>query len=1071
MRHFFKNSILIFIIAASLLAPLSLNDIQQSTLHVQRVYAQEEEGEGEEGKGEAETGCNPLLGPLYSACVAAEKYTAIQNAPAEIFNSIKQGLAFAMLTFSSWLLGIAGLFFDFVLTETVKNMAEFVSQIGAIDVAWRVLRDIVNMAFIFILLYIAIATILRIEEYGARRLLARVILIALLINFSLFFTKAVVDVSNVLSAEFINGIEQIGEAQEGTIEGSIVKIATPGGIAGAFVEPLRLTTIYGGTGELEARASEIQNIFTIGLAGSIFLLVAAFILFAGALLLAIRFLVLIFLMVISPLAFVGMILPKTAEYSRQWWSELFKQAIFAPVYMALLLVVAVIVNDPEFQRRLTGTGSFAELVNNPTSSTGPIGVVLNFVIVSGLMIMALVVAQRMGVQGATALSNLGRRIGVGAAARAFRFVGRKYNEITTDALLDENRLKWIPKPLKRAGFAALNPVAFARGWTQRSEELQRLAQSTAAAGGREVVERTLTTPIFTPRQWIKADTWKDALQTRGRSLVSAQLKIPYRQMDERRDENEFMQDYTEMRKESLMYAAEQATNMTGAEGSLRRRAIVKAAATQGYLDDLLRIKGFAEKYGEKDGTIYSAKTLNRFLYDYLGDDEQAMRFMAEDMEDLGKQAGHYEYLGHAYFNPDTGKFERGFEKIGETDGMGERKIEDLKNTWQGEYASGEIAKVSGRERLRVAPHNFTAIRAKLDAGGNIVSKGNEVTAKDVVFGSADGQLDDFYKQMLGAIDEGDYRELHHSQSRTTNWLLSREFDKNTGELIVDGEDDVKKIASLYHEKPEYIRGLYGKKFGMNYDTARKNLPGIKVAYYKKDEESGVLRKVQSEIRIGNSRGVEHPIVGVVTKTFEKDPDIKIEQFQKEPKAKLKKVVSEHARDIFGGKMKKSDLEAEIQRAVGDNVEWPEGIDSSKIADRVFETVRQTIRDNHDPVIVIKKIDGLLPDDRKLSVTEISELSKKISDAYVSTWKQIAESGRDMDSQDTANELGNAFEAAVRETAALENVGSDLFDRVRGAGGVEMFVEQVRPSKRGRSSGENQQTPDSAEDLGFELDDQ
>jgi len=189
-----RNSILVLVIAVSVLAPFNISTQQTQTFipvvsisSISIAHA----------------------GPWDFRDWFSSLGSGIKLAATDPWGSIKAGIAISMLSVSGWVLGASGLFFDIVINQTVENMATLVDSIAGIDIAWRVLRDMVNMIFIFALLYIAIATILRIEEYGAKRLLARIIIVALLINFSLFFTKVAIDASNVLSAEFVNGIKQL----------------------------------------------------------------------------------------------------------------------------------------------------------------------------------------------------------------------------------------------------------------------------------------------------------------------------------------------------------------------------------------------------------------------------------------------------------------------------------------------------------------------------------------------------------------------------------------------------------------------------------------------------------------------------------------------------------------------------------------------------------------------------------------------------------------------------------------------------------------------------------------------
>ncbi|MHA1873309.1 MAG: hypothetical protein ACTSVB_04270, partial [Candidatus Heimdallarchaeaceae archaeon] len=60
--------------------------------------------------------------------------------------------------------------------------------------AWKIVRDFANLFFAFAMLVIGIATIVGWEEYQAQKMLPKLLLIALLINFSLIFCLAIVDI-------------------------------------------------------------------------------------------------------------------------------------------------------------------------------------------------------------------------------------------------------------------------------------------------------------------------------------------------------------------------------------------------------------------------------------------------------------------------------------------------------------------------------------------------------------------------------------------------------------------------------------------------------------------------------------------------------------------------------------------------------------------------------------------------------------------------------------------------------------------------------------------------------------
>lgn len=111
---------------------------------------------------------------------------------------------FFFVTIPSFLLGIAGKFLDFISAMT---LSDYIYGLPFVDNIWSLIRDFANIFFILILLYAAFQIILGLGHGGGKKMIASVILMALLINFSLFISRVIIDTSNVLAQIFYNKIE------------------------------------------------------------------------------------------------------------------------------------------------------------------------------------------------------------------------------------------------------------------------------------------------------------------------------------------------------------------------------------------------------------------------------------------------------------------------------------------------------------------------------------------------------------------------------------------------------------------------------------------------------------------------------------------------------------------------------------------------------------------------------------------------------------------------------------------------------------------------------------------------
>ena len=75
---------------------------------------------------------------------------------------------------------------------------------------WEVVRNLCNIFFIVALIAIAMATLLRVESYKYKDLLVKLILAALLVNFSLVIAQAILGVADTIQNQFLpNNVEVI----------------------------------------------------------------------------------------------------------------------------------------------------------------------------------------------------------------------------------------------------------------------------------------------------------------------------------------------------------------------------------------------------------------------------------------------------------------------------------------------------------------------------------------------------------------------------------------------------------------------------------------------------------------------------------------------------------------------------------------------------------------------------------------------------------------------------------------------------------------------------------------------
>ena len=194
---------------------------------------------------------------------------------------------------------------------------------------WSYMRNIANICFIIFLLVIIYSQITGygINNYGVKKSLPRLIVTAMVVNFSFLFCAIAVDISNILGNGLKDLLAGIAESaiSSGTVDGS--KTAT--GFYSLFN-----TVAAGGLG------LALSFTFPGGPLGLLLALIPLIIggiisVIVGLLVLGLRQALVIFLVSISPIAFVLYILPNTEKHFQKWKKTFSQMLFFYPMFSML----------------------------------------------------------------------------------------------------------------------------------------------------------------------------------------------------------------------------------------------------------------------------------------------------------------------------------------------------------------------------------------------------------------------------------------------------------------------------------------------------------------------------------------------------------------------------------------------------------------------------------------------------------------------------------------------------------------------------------------------------------------
>ncbi|HLD08845.1 MAG TPA: hypothetical protein VJB68_02215, partial [Methylophilaceae bacterium] len=235
----------------------------------------------------------------------------------------------------------------------------------------------------------------------------------------------------------------------------------------------------------------------------------------------IRIIALWMLMILSPFAYALRVLPATHHQAEEWWHMFIKYAFFTPV-MAFFLRLTIELHSQGL--KLTAQTSFATKAADVTdiqtflSRTGAtdqvnlastLELIIIYIIVLGFMWAGMLVAGKMGIYGADAITSMAKKGlatpfvgGSWLARQGIGVAGRAYSRKLTKAQEKAERSGQTGKArlLKAAQF--LNPRVAKEAWDARSHEKEAEAYQPAIGHARDALNRVI------PTEW---HNWKKNL--------------------------------------------------------------------------------------------------------------------------------------------------------------------------------------------------------------------------------------------------------------------------------------------------------------------------------------------------------------------------------------------------------------------------------------------------------------------------------------------------------------------------------------------------------------------------------
>lgn len=362
----------------------------------------------------------------------------------------------------------------------VANLDNFVDN-GVVQLGWPVVRDLCNMFFILILLVIAFATILRLENYSVKKLLPKLIIMAVLINFSKTICGLLIDFSQVIMLTFMHSL--------GHAEGNLYQAL---GLSKLFT--------FSDYNLAKEDVTFLSLIISLIL-GLILLIISGIVITIFTVILFFRMVALWILIILSPLAFIASVLPSTSKYFSQWLSQFTNYLIVGPVLAFFLWLALATVGQVQFEKEFQPPSSESttkSTISAALTEAGSVDNMTKFIVSICLLLGGLMAAQQLGVAGGKAaggalgwLRTKGTAPvrGLGALSeRVAHFGVRKLDETQMGIQKFFGKRIWKEK---YKGPLTLRPALWKEAWEARRQRIEKHAEAVPKGRAQDLLERTL----------------------------------------------------------------------------------------------------------------------------------------------------------------------------------------------------------------------------------------------------------------------------------------------------------------------------------------------------------------------------------------------------------------------------------------------------------------------------------------------------------------------------------------------------------------------------------------------------
>ena len=235
-----------------------------------------------------------------------------------------QGIGWFICPVSNWLADGIDFMYSALQQFLKTKPLETTNQNSGIYLAWVIMRNISNVAFIvaFLVIIYSQLTSVGISNYGVKKMIPRLVIAAVLVNLSFTICAILLDLSNIAGYAFQDAFMGI--------KNTISTVGENTGVGWTWSEVIMLILSNGafaaGAAYTISLGSELLPLALSALVG------IGLVLLLVLLIMAARQALIVILIIISPLAFVCYLLPGTEKWFKKWKDLFLTMLVFFPAF-------------------------------------------------------------------------------------------------------------------------------------------------------------------------------------------------------------------------------------------------------------------------------------------------------------------------------------------------------------------------------------------------------------------------------------------------------------------------------------------------------------------------------------------------------------------------------------------------------------------------------------------------------------------------------------------------------------------------------------------------------------------